>query len=78
MADKAAAEGSAPNMHKDEVTGEMVSKSELKKRQKKRDAEAKKVCFRGRGENTGVCCLLTRASTIGRESCRCPAKATGC
>lgn len=43
MADKA--EGSTPNLHKDEVTGEMVSKSELKKRQKKREAEAKKVCL---------------------------------
>lgn len=40
----AAAEG-VPNLHKDEVTGEMVSKSELKKRQKKREADAKKVCF---------------------------------
>lgn len=40
-----AAEGSVPNLHKDEVTGEMVSKSELKKRQKKREADAKKVCF---------------------------------
>lgn len=48
----AAAEGSAPNLHKDEVTGEMVSKSELKKRQKKREADAKKVCFSiSRGSN---------------------------
>ncbi|KAI5778363.1 hypothetical protein EDC01DRAFT_622710 [Geopyxis carbonaria] len=31
-----------PNLHKDEVTGEMVSKSELKKRQKKREAEKRK------------------------------------
>lgn len=48
MADKtaaAAAEGSVPNLHRDDVTGEMVSKSELKKRQKKREADAKKVCF---------------------------------
>lgn len=46
MADKTApAEGSVPNLHRDEVTGEMVSKSELKKRQKKREADAKKVCF---------------------------------
>lgn len=43
MADKATAEGSLPNLHKDKVTGEMVSKSELKKRQKKRDGDAKKV-----------------------------------
>lgn len=43
MADRATAEGSLPNLHKDEVTGEMVSKSELKKRQKKRDGDAKKV-----------------------------------
>lgn len=43
MADNApVAEGSVPNLHKDEVTGEMVSKSELKKRQKKREADAKK------------------------------------
>jgi hypothetical protein len=46
MADNApVAEGSVPNLHKDEVTGEMVSKSELKKRQKKREADAKKVGF---------------------------------
>ena len=32
----------APNLQLDEVTGEMVSKSELKKRQKARAAEAKK------------------------------------
>jgi len=32
-----------PNLQLDEVTGEMVSKSELKKRQKKREAEKKKV-----------------------------------
>ncbi|KAG0124122.1 hypothetical protein HOY82DRAFT_201510 [Tuber indicum] len=31
-----------PNLHLDEVTGEMVSKSELKKRQKKRENDAKK------------------------------------
>lgn len=31
-----------PNLHKDEVTGEMVSKSELKKRQNKRKADQKK------------------------------------
>lgn len=44
MADKSA-EGSVPNLHRDEATGEMVSKSELKKRQKKREADAKKVWF---------------------------------
>ncbi|AQZ13135.1 KRS1 (YDR037W) [Zygosaccharomyces parabailii] len=38
---KAAAEGVA-NLHLDDVTGEMVSKSELKKRQKQRQVEAKK------------------------------------
>lgn len=38
---KAAAEGVA-NLHLDEVTGEMVSKSELKKRIKQRQVEAKK------------------------------------
>jgi lysyl-tRNA synthetase class 2 len=32
----------APNLQKDEETGEMVSKSELKKRQKARQAAAKK------------------------------------
>lgn len=37
----AAAENKA-NLHKDEVTGEMVSKSELKKRQKQREVEKKK------------------------------------
>lgn len=37
---KAAAEGVA-NLHLDEVTGEMVSKSELKKRIKQRQVEAK-------------------------------------
>lgn len=31
-----------PNLLKDEVTGEMVSKTELKKRQKAREKEAKK------------------------------------
>jgi lysyl-tRNA synthetase class 2 len=31
----------AANLHKDEVTGEMVSKTELKKRVKKRENEAK-------------------------------------
>lgn len=31
----------APNLQLDEVTGEMISKSELKKRQKKRQQEAK-------------------------------------
>lgn len=33
-----------PNLQKDEVTGEMVSKSEMKKRQKKREADERKVC----------------------------------
>lgn len=33
---------SAVNLHKDEVTGEMVSKSELKKRTKQREQEKKK------------------------------------
>ncbi|PVH94702.1 lysyl-tRNA synthetase [Periconia macrospinosa] len=37
----AAAEG-AENLHKDPVTGEMISKSELKRRQKQREKEAKK------------------------------------
>lgn len=36
------AEGTTPNLQLDEVTGEMVSKSELKKRQKAREREAKK------------------------------------
>lgn len=49
MADKAApaaapsAAQDVPNLQKDDVTGEMVSKSELKKRQKKRDADKRKV-----------------------------------
>jgi len=47
MADTAAvptpATENAPNLQLDEVTGEMVSKSELKKRQKKREADKKKV-----------------------------------
>ncbi|CUS07492.1 unnamed protein product, partial [Tuber aestivum] len=34
--------GNSPNLHLDEATGEMVSKSELKKRQRKRDNDAKK------------------------------------
>ncbi|KAF2996470.1 lysyl-tRNA synthetase [Curvularia kusanoi] len=38
----AAAEDAPKNLHKDEVTGEMVSKSELKKRQKQREVEKKK------------------------------------
>ncbi|CCX34588.1 hypothetical protein FPQ18DRAFT_335945 [Pyronema domesticum] len=43
MADSAApAAQDVPNLHKDEVTGEMVSKSELKKRQKKREADKRK------------------------------------
>nr|POE75523.1 lysine--trna ligase cla4 [Quercus suber] len=37
-----AAVGNAPNLQKDEVTGEMVSKSELKKRQKQREKDAQK------------------------------------
>lgn len=32
----------APNLQKDEVTGEMVTKSELKRRQKQRAQEARK------------------------------------
>lgn len=36
------AEGTTPNQLLDEVTGEMVSKTELKKRQKARGKEAKK------------------------------------
>ncbi|PSN67628.1 lysyl-tRNA synthetase [Corynespora cassiicola Philippines] len=32
----------ADNLHKDEVTGEMISKTELKRRQKQREKEAKK------------------------------------
>lgn len=44
MADNSAAPpADAANLHKDDVTGEMVSKSELKKRQKKREQEKKKV-----------------------------------
>lgn len=47
MADNAAvpapAAENAPNLQLDEATGEMVSKSELKKRQKKREADRKKV-----------------------------------
>lgn len=39
---KPAAEGSTPNLILDEATGEMVSKTELKKRQKAREKEAKK------------------------------------
>ncbi|KAJ8114649.1 hypothetical protein OPT61_g3529 [Boeremia exigua] len=41
-AQPAAAAESAPNLHLDEVTGEKVSKSELKKRQKQREVEKKK------------------------------------
>ena len=36
------AQGNMANLHLDEVTGEMVSKSELKKRIKQRQAEEKK------------------------------------
>lgn len=47
MADNAQAPAApaqdVPNLQLDEVTGEMVSKSEMKKRQKKRDADKKKV-----------------------------------
>jgi hypothetical protein len=46
MADSAAVAPPAqdtPNLQLDEVTGEMVSKSELKKRQKKRETEKRKV-----------------------------------
>ncbi|KAJ4992564.1 Lysine-tRNA ligase, cytoplasmic [Stagonosporopsis vannaccii] len=41
-AQPAAAAENAPNLHLDEVTGERVSKSELKKRQKQREVEKKK------------------------------------
>ena len=34
--------GTAPNLQLDDVTGERVSKSELKKRQKQRDKDAKR------------------------------------
>lgn len=34
--------GTQPNLLKDDVTGEMVSKTELKKRQKQREKDAKK------------------------------------
>ena len=34
--------GTTPNLHLDDVTGERVSKSELKKRQKQRETERKK------------------------------------
>lgn len=78
MADKAsaAAEGSVPNLHKDEVTGEMVSKSELKKRQKKREADAKKVCL-SECFPAVLPALLTSqwGKMIGREGCCCPAEA---
>nr|POF20147.1 lysine--trna ligase cla4 [Quercus suber] len=37
-----AATSNAPNLQKDEVTGEMVSKSELKKRQKQREKDAQR------------------------------------
>jgi lysyl-tRNA synthetase class 2 len=43
MADRATSHQDTPNLHKDEMTGEMVSKSELKKRQKKREADKRKV-----------------------------------
>jgi len=39
---QASADGTTPNLLLDEVTGEKVSKSELKKRQKQREREAKK------------------------------------
>lgn len=42
MADTDGAAEGVQNLHLDEVTGERVSKSELKKRQKQRAAEAKK------------------------------------
>jgi lysyl-tRNA synthetase, class II len=42
MADTATLESAAANLHLDEVTGERVSKSELKKRQKLRQQEEKK------------------------------------
>jgi hypothetical protein len=44
MADTTAAQPKdTPNLQLDEITGEMVSKSEMKKRQKKREQERKKV-----------------------------------
>lgn len=51
MADPAAAEAMA-NLHLDEVTGEHVSKSELKKRQKQRATEEKKKEKSASAENT--------------------------
>lgn len=44
MADSAVAEATEAvgKLHLDEVTGEMISKTELKKRQKKREKEGKK------------------------------------
>lgn len=47
MADQATPDNVAEAVQKlvlDEATGEMVSKSELKKRVKKRETDAKKVC----------------------------------
>jgi lysyl-tRNA synthetase class 2 len=41
-AQPAAAAESADNLHKDPVTGEMISKSELKRRQKQRERDEKK------------------------------------
>lgn len=48
-ATKAATEGVA-NLHLDDVTGEMVSKSELKKRIKQRQVEAKKAAKKASGQ----------------------------
>lgn len=42
MADSQPPTAEVANLHLDEVTGERVSKSELKKRQKQRDNERKK------------------------------------
>jgi hypothetical protein len=50
-----------PNLQLDEVTGEMVSKSELKKRQKKRETEKRKVPF---------CSILQRPAVLTHFSLR--------
>jgi lysyl-tRNA synthetase class 2 len=42
MADSQPPAAGSENLHKDPVTGEMISKSELKRREKKREAERKK------------------------------------
>lgn len=60
-----------PNLHKDEVTGEMVSKSELKKRQKKREADKKKVYGHSGALSFTWAELISGFSSPGREGCRC-------